>query len=80
MARRKSPVTVTAEVPEFLTAAQVADILKVSKQTLSYWRARDNGPMSERIGGSVRYPRIEFEAWLAAERAADRRGGVKVSA
>lgn len=76
MARSKTTVT---EVPEFLTAAQVADILKVSKQTLSYWRARDTGPLSERIGGSVRYPRAEFEQWLAAERAADRRGGVKVA-
>ena len=29
---------------------------------------------------AVRYPRAEFEQWLTAERAADRRGGVKVSA
>lgn len=60
MARNKA---VLAE--EFLTPAQVAGQLQVSRQTLSYWRSRNTGPLSIQVGASIRYPKGQFEAWLA---------------
>lgn len=81
MARRsKTPAPVAAE-PLFLTTEQVAAIIGVSPKTVVYWRSRNEGPVSEKIMGNLRFPRAEFEEWFAAERASARRGdGVKVSA
>lgn len=59
---------------EFLVPAQVSARLRVSRQTLSYWRARNTGPMSIQIGSSVRYPKGEFEAWLAMRTEQSARG------
>lgn len=59
---------------EFLVPAQVSARLRVSRQTLSYWRARNTGPMSIQVGSSVRYPRHEFEAWLARQAELTARG------
>lgn len=69
MARNKA---VLAE--EFLTPAQVAGRLQVSRQTLSYWRSRNTGPLSIQVGSSVRYPKDEFEAWLAMRTEQSARG------
>lgn len=76
MARRRAAVAAAPRpiTYDFLTVAEVADILGVSRQTLSYWRSRNLGPISERVVGTIRYPREEFEAWLEKERASDRRG------
>lgn len=66
---------------EFLTTAEVSTRLGVSRQTLSTWRANNMGPVSEKIMGNLRYPRVEFEQWLAAECARTGRGdAAKVSA
>ena len=52
---------------EFLTRRQVADILGLSSWALIYWRRKKVGPPSIRMNrGTVRYPRKEFDAWLAA--------------
>ncbi|MBN7524302.1 helix-turn-helix domain-containing protein [Mycobacteroides abscessus subsp. massiliense] len=59
---------------EFLVPAQVSSKLQVSRQTLSYWRSRNTGPLSIQIGSSVRYPKREFEAWLAKQTEATARG------
>ncbi|MBV0918043.1 Helix-turn-helix domain [Mycobacteroides abscessus subsp. massiliense] len=50
---------------EYLTPGQVSATLQVSRQTLSYWRSKNTGPLSIQVGSSIRYPRHEFEAWLA---------------
>lgn len=71
MARHKTP---TAEVSAYLTSAEVAQTLAVSPQALSYWRAKNVGPPSHKLVGSVRYPRAEFEAWLARQRENTTRG------
>lgn len=60
----------------FLTAGEVADRLGVSTQALANWRARDSGPLSIKVMGSVRYPLAEFEQWLERETTASARGGV----
>lgn len=59
---------------EYLTMQQVSDRLQVSKQTLSYWRSKDIGPLSMQVGRSVRYPAAQFEAWLAKQRRDTARG------
>lgn len=81
MARKKTVTETAPELPEFLTTDQVAARLSVSPKTVVYWRNRNTGPLSEKIMGNLRFPRVEFEAWLTEQRAAGRRGdGVKVSA
>lgn len=78
---RKTATEAAPELPEFLTTAEVAARLRVSPKTVVYWRNRGEGPVSEKVMGNLRFPRTEFEQWLAAERAAHRRGdGAKVSA
>lgn len=79
MARHKTAPEAASDLPEFLTTAEVAKRLRVSPKTVVYWRNRGEGPLSEKIMGNLRFPRVEFEAWLAAERAADRRGGDQVA-
>lgn len=73
MAKTKAVVTRAVE-DEFLVPAQVSARLRVSRQTLSYWRSRNSGPLSIQVGSSVRYPRHEFEAWLAKQTEATARG------
>ncbi|GAB4680647.1 helix-turn-helix domain-containing protein [Mycobacterium avium] len=81
MARRNNPAPKAAsELPEFLTTAEVAALLRVSPKTVVYWRNRGEGPVSEKIMGNLRFPRAEFEQWLTEQRESARRGdGVKVA-
>lgn len=71
MAKVKKVVVVE---DEFLVPAQVAGRLRVSRQTLSYWRSRNSGPLSIQVGSSVRYPKRAFEAWLAQQAETTARG------
>lgn len=73
MAKIKAVETMAVE-DEFLVPAQVSATLQVSRQTLSYWRARNTGPLSIQVGSGVRYPRREFEAWLARQTELTARG------
>lgn len=79
MARRKKTPAVSTATTDYLTAAQVRERIGVSTQTLSYWRSRNEGPLSIKLGGSVRYPVAEFEAWLKKNTEETARGE-KVSA
>lgn len=71
MARIKA---VTIAEDEFLVPAQVSATLQVSRQTLSYWRSKNTGPMSIQVGSSIRYPKREFESWLARQTELTARG------
>lgn len=73
MAKIKAVATRAVE-DEFLVPAQVSERLRVSRQTLSYWRSKNTGPMSIQVGSSVRYPRHEFESWLARQTELTARG------
>ena len=70
------PRTKTEVPADFLTPAEVAARLQVSKQALSYWRSKGEGPLSIKVLGSVRYPRRDFESWVTAQMQATSRGGV----
>lgn len=45
---------------------EVAERLGKPVATLRQWRHRGYGPPSMKVGGSVRYPLDELDAWLAA--------------
>ena len=60
--RGTRPVT-TAD-HELLTITEVADLLRVPVATLRYWRHRDTGPRSFRIGRHVRYRPEDVEQWI----------------
>jgi len=49
-----------------LTDVQVAQYLNVSISTVRRWRLTGGGPRWVRIGGSVRYPFSDLEAYLCS--------------
>ena len=53
-----------------------SEITGVPVGTLRFWRATNQGPRSYVVGGRLWYDVADFEAWMAAERAASVRGGV----
>jgi predicted site-specific integrase-resolvase len=52
-----------AGVTVWLTAAELADRLKVAQSTLWQWNLRGYGPPAVRIGGKLRYRVEAIEAW-----------------
>lgn len=53
---------------ELLTPAEVAEILRVSEDTLEAWRGKRTGPAWIKLGDArrspVRYPRGDLNAYL----------------
>jgi predicted DNA-binding transcriptional regulator AlpA len=56
----------------WLTAAELADRLKVAQSTLWQWNLRNYGPPAVRIGGKLRYRVEAVEAWEREQEAAAR--------
>lgn len=55
------------ESVEFLTSFQVGDLLGLSPWALVVWRKLHKGPPFVRLGRhTIRYPRCQFESWLAS--------------
>ncbi|WP_027019965.1 helix-turn-helix transcriptional regulator [Corynebacterium sputi] len=53
---------------ENLTTSQASKESGVPEGTLRYWRSRDEGPPSFRIGARrVMYRRSDLEAWMQAQ-------------
>jgi excisionase family DNA binding protein len=59
-------------VDEYLTEAEVAELLKVSVGTLRRWRREGTGPPALRLGRGVRYLRRDLDAWAKDQRERDR--------
>lgn len=51
----------------WLTAAELADRLKVAQSTLWQWNLRGYGPPATRIGGKLRYRLKAVEQWEAEQ-------------
>lgn len=49
---------------DLMKEREVAELLRISRQTLSKWRAEEKGPPFIRVGGSIRYPREAVQKWL----------------
>ena len=61
------PRTKTApDLPRYLRAAEVADLLHVSPKTVSRWAKEGKLPFLKTLGGHRRYPAAEIRQ-LAAE-------------
>jgi excisionase family DNA binding protein len=63
----KRPPTLLG-VDEYLTEAEVAELLKVSVGTLRRWRREGTGPPSLRLGRGVRYRRRDVDRWAERQR------------
>lgn len=50
-----------------MTLDEVAKEHRISPATLRYWRHRDEGPKSFKIGRRVMYRRVDVEAWIQAQ-------------
>lgn len=51
---------------QLLTAAELADELRVEIDTIYHWNYRGTGPRRIRVGGGIRYRRSDVDAWLDA--------------
>ena len=56
-------------IPDFLTIAEAAELLRVRRRTLDNMRWRGTGPIFRRHGGRIVYQRDELLAWSAERRA-----------
>ncbi len=50
---------------DLMKEREVADLLRISRQTLSKWRSEEKGPAFIQVGGSIRYSREAVDQWLA---------------
>ena len=50
--------------PELLTITEAAEMLRAPVATLRYWRHRNIGPRSFRLGRRVLYRRSDVHAWI----------------
>ena len=53
---------------DLLTIAEAADVLRTPVATLRYWRHRNTGPCSFRLGRRVLYRRDDLHNWIDAQR------------
>jgi excisionase family DNA binding protein len=49
---------------EWLTPQELADELRLPKDTIYTWRSRGRGPRGHRIGRHVRFRRSDVNEWL----------------
>jgi excisionase family DNA binding protein len=57
---------IASDQPELLTITEAAELLRAPVATLRYWRHRNIGPCSFRIGRRVLYRRDDLHAWIDA--------------
>lgn len=55
---------------KYLTAAEVAEMLRTPVETVRYWRHVGKGPASFKVGRRVLYAVEDVDAWLAEARLA----------
>ena len=61
--------------PELLTISEAAELLRAPVATLRYWRHRNIGPRSFRLGRRVLYRRDDLHTWIDAHREHPRPAG-----
>jgi len=55
-------------LPELMKERQVAEVIRLSPLTLQGWRQTGSGPVFERIGRNIRYPRTALLGWISESR------------
>jgi excisionase family DNA binding protein len=58
------PKSMTAVEPEYMTTAEVAELLRSPQETVRYWRHLGKGPRCFKVGRRVLYPVADVRAWL----------------
>lgn len=53
-----------AHMETLYTPTEVADILKVSYRSLERWRKKQQGPAWIVVGGQIRYPHSDVQAYI----------------
>lgn len=53
------------ELPDLLSAAEAARLLRRHPRTLRNWRDEGRGPLAIRLGYKWAYPRVEIDAYLS---------------
>jgi DNA-binding transcriptional MerR regulator len=61
------PDPIAAPEPELLTLVEAADLLRAPVATLRYWRHRNIGPHSFRVGRRFLYRRDDLRTWIDAK-------------
>lgn len=51
-------------MPEFMTTAEVAELLRVPEVTVRYWRHNGTGPRGFKVGRHVRYAREDVDKFV----------------
>lgn len=51
-----------------LSEAQAAKLAMQKSATLRKWRVRGRGPVYLKLGGKVRYRKVDIESWILASR------------
>lgn len=64
----------TGAKKELMTTGEVSDELGIPVGTLRYYRSTGCGPTSFRLGGRVRYRRVDVVAWVDEQERNTRRG------
>ena len=56
-------------MPDYVTTAEFAELVRTSAATIRYWRHIEKGPRAFRLGRRALYDRAEVVAWITAEKA-----------
>lgn len=51
---------------DILTTPEAAEYCKLGKSTFDRFRVTGEGPRYSKLGGSVRYRKIDLDAWIAS--------------
>jgi excisionase family DNA binding protein len=62
-----------ADLAEFLTPQELADLCRVPLPTVYRWNYTGTGPAYKKLGKHARYSRAEVDRWLAEQAAGARR-------
>ena len=57
-------------MPNYLTTAEVAELLRTPAETVRFWRHVGKGPRSFKVGRRVLYARDDVDAFIAEAREA----------
>lgn len=57
-----------ADLPQYMTTDEVADLLRAAPETVRFWRFTGKGPASFKLGRRVLYAREDVEAYVREAR------------
>jgi hypothetical protein len=71
------PTTVKEDMTDYLTTAEVAEMLRTSPESVRYWNHLGVGPKSFKVGRRRLYDRSDVEAFIAMAKSGDPSGGTR---